>query len=98
MAAALRPRFEVATDGARSVRRVWLDTFDWRLYPAGSTLEYTSGPRTHELALAPSDGEPTACPVPRMSWPAPTRPGSRAPGPDPRQPRPGVRARLPAAP
>ena len=97
MAAALRPRFEVATDGARSVRRVWLDTFDWRLYRAGSTLEYTSGPGTHELAFAASDGERTACAVPRMSWPAAAGSVPGALVRDLVEPVAGIRALLPVA-
>ena len=63
------PGFEVAADGTRTLRRVWLDTFDWRLYRAGSTLEYISGPGMHELALVTPDGERIAAEVPRMSWP-----------------------------
>jgi CHAD domain-containing protein len=69
MADALRSRFEVAADGSRSVRRIWLDTFDWRLQSVGSTLEYLSGPGTQELALVTSGGERIAHDVPRLSWP-----------------------------
>ncbi len=69
MADALRSRFDVAADGSRTVRRVWLDTFDWRLYRNGSMLEYISGPGVHELALVTADGERIASAVPRMSWP-----------------------------
>jgi CHAD domain-containing protein len=65
----LRSRFIVAADGSRTVRRVWLDTFDWRLHRAGRTLEYISGPGTHELALVTPDGARVASTVPRMSWP-----------------------------
>jgi len=65
----LRSRFQVAADGTRTLRRVWLDTFDWRLYRAGSTLEYSSGPGMHELTLVTPEGERLAAEVPRISWP-----------------------------
>ena len=69
MADALRSRFGVAAAGSRTVRRVWLDTFDWRLHRTGSTLEYVSGPGTHELALVTPDGARVAATVPPMTWP-----------------------------
>jgi len=50
---ALAAEFEVQPEhGARrAVRRtIWLDTFDWRLYKAGLTLEYVPG-RGSELRL-----------------------------------------------
>ena len=52
---ALGQSFEVlpergAPHGAR--RRTWFDTFDWRLYKAGLTLEYAAGPRGGELRLS----------------------------------------------
>ena len=97
MADALRTRFQLAAGGSRRLRRVWLDTFDWRLYRAGNTLEYISGPGTHELALAMPDGERIAAAVPRMSWP-------RMPGAVPAglvgervAPIAGIRALLPVA-
>jgi len=97
MADALRTRFQLAAGGSRTLRRVWLDTFDWRLYRAGSTLEYISGPGTHELALVTPDGERIAAAVPRMSWP-------RMPGAVPAglvgervAPIAGIRALLPVA-
>ena len=44
--AALAPRFTLgAASRSRTVRRTWLDTFDWRLHRAGLTLEYLTGPR-----------------------------------------------------
>src|SRR5215469_14388361 len=53
--AALGQDFEVVHDrrasrGAR--RRTWFDTFDWRLYKAGLTLEYAAGHRDGELRLS----------------------------------------------
>ena len=37
------PRFRWQPDGRPcSIRRTWLDTFDWRLYRAGLTLEQVS--------------------------------------------------------
>ena len=42
--ATLAPRFSVRRTGqSRTVRRAWLDTFDWRLHRAGLTLEYLTG-------------------------------------------------------
>jgi len=70
------PRFSVAAAGrSRTVRRTWLDTFDWRLYRAGLNLEYASGGGSSELVLTARDGEvvaagsagPGAGPV---RWPA----------------------------
>ncbi len=49
--------------------RLWLDTFDWRLYRAGSTLEYISGTGMHELAFVTPEGERIAAEMPRMTWP-----------------------------
>ena len=40
----------------RTIRRTWLDTFDWRLYRAGLTLELVTGRGTAELALTGRDG------------------------------------------
>ncbi len=44
--------------GARRItlRRTWLDTFDWRLYRAGLTLEQVAGRGTAELRLTGRDG------------------------------------------
>jgi CHAD domain-containing protein len=38
-------------------RRTWLDTFDWRLYRAGLTLEQVTAPTAVELTLTGRDGE-----------------------------------------
>jgi CHAD domain-containing protein len=46
-----------ARRSARTLRRTWLDTFDWRLFRAGLTLEHITGPGTAELVLTGRDGE-----------------------------------------
>ena len=51
---ALRTAFDVIPDRSgkpAACRRTWLDTFDWRLYRAGLTLEYAGRPRGGELLL-----------------------------------------------
>ena len=51
-------RFSVVTTGQpRTLRRTWLDTFDWRLFRAGLSLEYTAARGTSELVLTARDGE-----------------------------------------
>ena len=56
---ALAAAFDVVPDRtgrpAVAVRRTWLDTFDWRLYRAGLTLEYAGRPRGGELLLSGAD-------------------------------------------
>ena len=50
--------FTIAGAGrSRTVRRTWLDTFDWRLYRAGLTLELLAGRGVTELVLTGRDGE-----------------------------------------
>lgn len=50
-------RIRIAGPAAtRRLRRTWLDTFDWRLYRAGLTLEYRVTGRHPELLLAGRDG------------------------------------------
>jgi CHAD domain-containing protein len=53
---ALGAQFDVVPErggkAAGACRRTWLDTFDWRLYRAGLTLEYVARPRGGELLLA----------------------------------------------
>lgn len=46
------------TDMTRSatVRRIWLDTFDWRLYRSGLTLEQITGRGSTEIVLTGRDG------------------------------------------
>ncbi len=69
--AALAPRFTLSPNGRpRTVRRTWLDTFDWRLHRAGFTLEYVTGPRPAELVLATAAGDQVTQPAGRQSWPA----------------------------
>jgi CHAD domain-containing protein len=41
-------------------RRTWLDTFDWRLYRAGLTLEFEQARRGGRLLLSKADGTPQA--------------------------------------
>jgi CHAD domain-containing protein len=41
-------------------RRTWLDTFDWRLYRAGLTLEQVTKPAVVELTLNGRDGDTLA--------------------------------------
>jgi CHAD domain-containing protein len=57
---------------SRTVRRTWLDTFDWRLFRAGLTLEQVTSGHTAELVLTGRDGELVAA-VPtgpdRLRWP-----------------------------
>jgi CHAD domain-containing protein len=40
----------------RTLRRVWLDTFDWRLYRAGLTLEQVSSRARTDITLTGRDG------------------------------------------
>jgi CHAD domain-containing protein len=55
--AALGPHFHWRGDGrARTIRRAWLDTFDWRLYRAGLTLELSTGRGAAQLTLTGRDG------------------------------------------
>ncbi len=55
------PRFGVVPGGRpRTVRRTWLDSFDWRLFRAGLTLELVTGRGTAELVLTGRDGEHVA--------------------------------------
>ena len=64
MLATLAPRFSVQRTGRpRTVRRAWLDTFDWRLHRAGLTLEYVTG-----------RGPPSWCSPARLATWSPSRP------------------------
>ena len=68
---ALGSRFTLASAGRpRTVRRAWLDTFDWRLHRAGCTLEHVTGARPAELVLTGPDGAQLSQPASRLSWPA----------------------------
>ena len=71
---ALPPRFSLAPGGRpRTVRRTWLDTFDWRLYRAGLTLEHTTGAGPGELTLTAPDGEQLSCPARQVDLASPGR-------------------------
>jgi CHAD domain-containing protein len=55
------PRFGVAAGGkSRTLQRTWLDTFDWRLFLAGLTLELLAGRGMAELVLTGRDGDVVA--------------------------------------
>jgi CHAD domain-containing protein len=53
---ALRSGFIVEESDPRTVRRTWLDTFDWRLHRAGLTLEHLADAGREELWLSPGPG------------------------------------------
>jgi CHAD domain-containing protein len=84
---------------ARSVtlRRLWLDTFDWRLYRSGLTLAQVSARGSTELVLTGRDGEILANHQGRLAWPA--TPDALPLGPlrDHLGPVVGIRALLPVA-
>ena len=46
--------------GSGTHRRTWLDTFDWRLYKAGLTLQFEQARRGGRLLLSRADGTPQA--------------------------------------
>jgi CHAD domain-containing protein len=95
---ALAPRFSVApTARPRTVRRTWLDTFDWRLHRAGLTLEHVTGTRPGELVLTGPSGERLTQRASRLSWPMPARALPAGPVADRVGPAAGIRALLPAA-
>jgi CHAD domain-containing protein len=55
---ALAPHFTVVpATRARTLRRTWLDTYDWRLHRAGLTLECVAGHGQAELVLRGGAGE-----------------------------------------
>ena len=51
---------EPGASGSGTHRRTWLDTFDWRLYKAGLTLEFEQARRGGRLLLTKADGTPQA--------------------------------------
>ena len=58
MRAELSTAFTVSGgDRPAKARRIWLDTFDWRLYRAGLTLQQVTCWNTTELVLTGRDGE-----------------------------------------
>ena len=94
------PRFGVAGQGrSRALRRVWLDTFDWRLFRAGLTMEHQSGRGTAELLLTGRDGEIAAAhQAPgRLRWPCLIDDLPAGPLREHLTPVAGVRALLPVA-
>jgi len=86
---------------ARSIRRIWLDTFDWRLYRAGLTLEQVSRGGDVSLLLTGRDGavladERLTGPV-RSAWPALVAALPAGPLRERVEPVAGVRALCPVA-
>ena len=65
-------RQEPGAAGSGMHRRTWLDTFDWRLYKAGLTLQFEQARRGGLLVLSKADGTPQA-EQPVTRWPR--RPG-----------------------
>jgi CHAD domain-containing protein len=66
----LTASFAVTGDGRPTkVRRTWLDTFDWRLYRGGLTLQQVAAHRTGELTLTGPDGLRLTGPAGRTRWP-----------------------------
>jgi CHAD domain-containing protein len=94
------PRFSLASGGpSRRLRRTWLDTFDWRLFRAGLSLEFSAGRGTCELVLTGRDGdlvavEPVTEPI---RWPCLTDKLPVGPLSEHLGPVVGVRALLPVA-
>jgi CHAD domain-containing protein len=91
-----------ANGGAtRTIRRTWLDTFDWRLYRAGLTLQQVSRNGEAELVLAARDGELVATErlpaAPRPRWPALITAVPAGTLRDALAPAAGIRALLPVA-
>jgi len=55
------PRLDFAIGGSsRTVRRTWFDTFDWRLFRAGLTLELVAERGGGEFVLTGRDGDTAA--------------------------------------
>jgi len=72
--------FTVAGDRrAKRIRRIWLDTFDWRLYRAGLTLQYVGGSGPGELVLTGGGGQQLTAHARQARWPC--LPGGLPPGP-----------------
>jgi CHAD domain-containing protein len=81
----------------RSLRRTWLDTFDWRLYRAGLTLEHVTARGASELTRTGPDGLRLTAKPGQVRWPALA--GVLPPGPlrDRVARVSGIRALLPVA-
>ena len=72
--------FTVAGDRrAKRIRRTWLDTFDWRLYRAGLTLQYVGGSGPGELVLTGGGGQQLTARARQARWPCLS--GGLPPGP-----------------
>ncbi len=96
--ATLAPRFSVRRTGqSRTVRRAWLDTFDWRLHRAGLTLEYLTGRRPARLVLTGPEGDQVSQQASRLTWPALAGDLPAGPVRDRLCAVAGIRALLPAA-
>ena len=91
--------FTWAADGRpQTLRRLWLDTFDWRLYRSGLTLEQVSRRGSVELTLTGRDGGVLATEQPgRIRWPLQLDALPAGPLRDQLAPVAGVRALLPVA-
>ena len=72
LSTAFTVRQEPGAAGSGLRRRTWLDTFDWRLYKAGLTLQFEQARRGGLLVLSKADGTPQA-EQPVTRWPR--RPG-----------------------
>ena len=67
----LPPQFSVVPAArARTLRRTWLDTFDWRLHQAGLTLECVTGRGPAELVLSGTGGERITALANGTRWPS----------------------------
>jgi CHAD domain-containing protein len=60
LSTAFTVRQEPGAAGSGLRRRTWLDTFDWRLYKAGLTLQFEQARRGGLLVLSKADGTPQA--------------------------------------
>ncbi|HWG64640.1 MAG TPA: CHAD domain-containing protein [Streptosporangiaceae bacterium] len=96
--AALPPVFSSEPAGRQHrIRRTWLDTFDWRLYRAGLTLQHITGSGPGQLVLTGPGGEIDCQQAGRISWPALAACLPTGPVQDRLASLAGVRALLPAA-
>ncbi len=85
---------------ASTCRRTWLDTFDWRLYRAGLTLEQSAARGAAELVLTGRDAEVIATehlPGGAVRWPCLLTGLPAGPLRERLEPVAGVRALLPVA-
>ncbi|MBT8224345.1 MAG: CHAD domain-containing protein [Dactylosporangium sp.] len=95
--AAVRSRFHVTDGPVRTVDRVWLDTFDWRLHAAGLRLAYTVGDGAHSLVLGPGAGESVQRLSAPVHWPSLVEDLPEGPLRERLRPVAGIRALLPIA-